>query len=128
MRLLLDTHAFIWYVENDTRLPEATKIRVQSPDNEILLSIASLWEMGIKTSLEKLILKVSIVDITKMIYENGFELLPILPEHIVKNVSLEFYHRDPFDRMIIAQGLTENIEIVSKDEIFDQYNVKRTWG
>jgi PIN domain nuclease of toxin-antitoxin system len=92
-----------------------------------LVSIASLWEISIKTSLNKLILNVSINDIVNLIVENGFEFLPILPGHIIKNNTLEFHHRDPFDRMIIAQGLYEEIVIVGKDEAFDKYHVTRIW-
>ena len=127
MKLLLDTHAFIWYVEDSNKLPEATRETIKSEENTILISIASLWEIAIKTSLEKLTLKVSIEEIVNLIIKNGFELLPILPVHIIKNNILEFHHRDPFDRMIIAQGLSEEIVIVGKDEMFDKYNVTRVW-
>lgn len=127
MKLLLDTHTFIWYVEDDARLPETTKEIIKSEENTILISIASLWEISIKTSLNKLTLKASIEEIINLIMENGFELLPILPSHIIKNNLLEYYHRDPFDRMIIAQGLSEEIVIVGKDEMFDKYDVTRIW-
>ena len=127
MKLLLDTHTFIWYVEDDARLPETTKEIIKSEENTLLISIASLWEISIKTSLNKLTLKASIEEIVNMVMENGFELLPILPGHIIKNNLLEYYHRDPFDRMIIAQVLFEEIVIVGKDEMFDKYGVTRIW-
>jgi PIN domain nuclease of toxin-antitoxin system len=127
MRLLLDTHAFIWYVEDDLKLPATAKSKIKSPDNEVLISTASLWEIGIKTSLNKLTVGSSMAEIFEMIFKNGFEVLPILPSHIVKNNALPFHHRDPFDRMIIAQALVDTMEVVSKDEIFDKYGITRFW-
>jgi len=91
------------------------------------VSIASLWEMTIKMTLGKLHLSCDIKEMTEKIYNNGFEILPILPEHIIKLSTLEYLHRDPFDRIIIAQGLTENMLIVSSDKIFDDYGIKRKW-
>lgn len=127
MELLLDTHVFIWYAENDKSLPKSTKEKIKALDNDILISIVSLWEIGIKTSLKKLTLNGSMADIINLTFENGFKILPLQPDHIIKNNLLEFYHRDPFDRMIIAQALVEDLEIISKDEAFDKYHVRRIW-
>lgn len=127
MKLLLDTHAFIWFVDNDARLPQKTKNQIENINNTIQISIASLWEIAIKISLEKLKISEPLEKIIELIADNGFEILPILPEHIIDISRLEFHHRDPFDRIIIIQGLTENLLIVSKDEIFDKYGVKRIW-
>jgi len=77
--------------------------------------------------LKKLILNKSIEEVIDLVTTNGFEFLPILPKHIITLTTLDFFHRDPFDRMIIAQGLSEKIQIVSKDEIFDKYGIKRIW-
>jgi len=128
MKLLLDTHAFIWFVDNDVRLLHKTKNQIEDINNTILISIASLWEIAIKISLGKLEISESIERIIELIADNGFEILPILPEHIIKISRLEFHHRDPFDRIIIIQGLNENLQIVSKDEIFDKYGVNRIWN
>ena len=127
MRLLLDTHAFIWFVDNDKKLPNNAKIQIENPNNTIFISIASLWEIAIKISLEKLDVSVSIEEMVNLIYENGFEILLILPENIIMISSLDFHHRDPFDRIIITQGLHEQIKIVGKDRVFDKYGIKRIW-
>jgi PIN domain nuclease of toxin-antitoxin system len=127
MRLLIDTHAFIWFVENDKNLPHKIKKELEYSDNTIIVSIASLWEITIKLSLGKLLLTCDIEELIDKLFENGFELMPILPDHIIKLSTLDFIHRDPFDRIIISQGLSENIKIVRSDEVFDNYKVKRLW-
>ena len=127
MRILIDTQAFLWFVENDKQIPVKMKKYLENPENSIIVSIASLWEMTIKMSLGKLFLSCDIKEMTEKIYNNGFEILPILPEHIIKLSTLIYLHRDPFDRIIIAQGLTENMPIVSSDKIFDNYGINRKW-
>ena len=127
MQLLIDTQIFIWFVENDNQLPVSISKELESSKNSIIISIASLWEMAIKISLGKLQLNCSIEKMIDLLYKNGFEILPILPEHIIKLSTLEYYHRDPFDRIIISQGLSEKIPIVTSDETFDAYKVKRIW-
>jgi len=128
MDLLLDTHAFIWFVENDKQLPTKTKNEIEKEANTIFVSMASLWEITIKLSLGKLDVKFSLEKIIKQVAANGFELLPILPEHFLVLNKLEYHHRDPFDRIIIAQGKCEDLAIVSIDAVFDSYKVKRIWG
>lgn len=128
MRVLIDTQAFIWFVENDKQLPAKIKKELEDSDNMIIISIASLWEMTIKITLDKLHLGCDIEEMIDKVYRNGFEILPILPEHIVKLSTLECFHRDPFDRIIISQGLSENLAIVSSDKVFDDYGVKRKWN
>ena len=123
MKLLIDTQSFIWFVENDKQLPLKIKNELEDHNNTIIISIASLWEMAIKMSLGKLNLSCDIEKMIDKLYQNGFEILPILPEHIIKLSTLVYFHRDPFDRIIISQGLTENIPIVSSDDVFDEYNV-----
>ena len=127
MKILLDTQAFIWFVENDKQLPVNIKKDLENRNSLIVISIASLWEMAIKMSLDKLHLSCGIEEMIEKVYNNGFEILPILPEHIIKLSSLKYFHRDPFDRIIIAQGLIENLQIVSSDKIFDEYGVTRKW-
>ncbi len=127
MRILIDTQAFIWFVENDSQLPKTIKKDLENTENTIIVSIASLWEMTIKMTLGKLILSCDIKEMTEKIYSNGFEILPILPEHIIKLSTLDYIHRDPFDRIIIAQGLIENMHIASSDKIFDEYGIIRKW-
>jgi PIN domain nuclease of toxin-antitoxin system len=127
MKVLLDTHAFIWFVEDNAQLPLKSKQIIEKQDNEVFLSIASVWEMAIKIQLGKLNINKSIEEIVELIAINGFQFLPILPNHIIRMSTLNFFHRDPFDRIIIAQGLTESATILSRDAVFDNYEVKRVW-
>jgi len=127
MRILVDTQAFIWFVEDDKQLPAKIKIELEDIDNSIVISIASLWEMAIKMTLGKLQLGCNIEEMIDKVYQNGFEILPILPDHIIKLSKLDYFHRDPFDRIIISQGLSENMVIVSSDKVFDEYSIKRKW-
>jgi len=121
MNLLIDTQSFIWFTEDDAKLP--TKIRdiMNNENNILLLSIASLWEITIKTSIGKLKMQKSIDNVIKNASEEGFEILPIRPDHLLVLSKLEFIHRDPFDRMIIAQGISENIPVISSDGVFKEY-------
>ena len=119
MRILVDTQAFIWFVEDDKQLPAKIKIELEDIDNSIVISIASLWEMTIKLSLGKLQIGCLIEEMIEKVYQNGFEILPILPDPIIKLSKLDYFHRDPFDRIIISQGLSENMVIVSSDKVFD---------
>jgi PIN domain nuclease of toxin-antitoxin system len=128
MNLLLDTHALIWFVEGDDTLPEKVKIILNNEKNTVMISIASLWEMVIKISLDKLTIAHSFEQVLSLIYSNGFEILPILPLHLNTLLDLSFFHRDPFDRILAAQSLAENIVLVSKDEIFDSYRINRIWN
>lgn len=127
MRLLLDTHAFIWFVENDSNLSLTSKTIIQDESNTILLSVVSLWEIVIKVSLKKLEISQNIEGIIRLIPENGFEILPIFPAHLIELSQLQYYHRDPFDRLLVAQARSENVQFVSKDEILDRYKIKRIW-
>lgn len=128
MNILLDTHAFIWFVEDDSRLPEKTKSIIENPKNTIYVSIVSIWEIAIKLSIGKLSISKSIESILENINSNGFELIAILPEDIITLTYLEFYHRDPFDRIIASQSINSKYKLVSIDEIFDKYNVSRIWN
>ena len=128
MKLLLDTHTFIWFVENDKQLPIKSKRLIENSENEIFLSIASLWEIAIKLQLKKLELSVSLEKVMQLAALNGFIFLPILPEHIIALTKLEFFHRDPFDRIIIAQSINEQQTIITKDKVFDDYGIERMWN
>jgi PIN domain nuclease of toxin-antitoxin system len=126
MRQLLDTHTFIWFVMGDPRI--SVSIRVQIENNDNLLSIASIWEMAIKSSIGKLNFGVTFDEfIQHQIIMNGIELLPIKIDHITVVATLPLHHRDPFDRLLIAQSIVENISIVSADKIFDLYPIGRLW-
>ena len=125
--IAVSTHAFIWFVENDENLPPRIRIQIEDLENEIFISIASLWEIAIKTSLGKLEVAIDIPSMISKIETNGFSILPIFPEHTICVSSLPFHHRDPFDRMLIAQTITEKIKLVSKDGAFDDYEVDCIW-
>ena len=130
MRLLLDTHAMYWYIEGDLQLSGTARTLIQDSSNEILVSPASYWEIAIKVSIGKWRLNrpyEDFVDIGRNQY--GFQLLPILPAHTARLIGLGFSsgHKDPFDRLLVAQSLVEQVSIVSGDLALDAYGVTRLW-
>ncbi len=127
MNVIVDTHAIIWYITDDTQLPSASKRVIDDRENACFVSIASLWEIGVKYSLGKLELRAELGKIFQLIFDSGYLLLPITPEHIITNSSLPFHHRDPFDRLIIAQAKQEGMSIISKDQNFQEYGVHLHW-
>ena len=127
MELLLDTHALIWFLNGDKQLPEKSIRLIKNLDFRCHVSVASIWEIAIKLSLKKLELNDSFEEISKNMRQYDIELLPVTFEHIQKLLTLEFHHNDPFDRIIISQGLFEKLTIVTKDEIFSKYKVKTVW-
>jgi len=127
MNLLLDTHVIIWFITDDKKLPRKIDELIKDENNKCFVSIASLWELGVKYSLNRLDIKSSLREIFQIIEDSGFETLPVIPEHIIVNSSLDFHHRDPFDRIIIAQAIAEKLTIVTKDELFEKYKVKLLW-
>lgn len=127
MDLLLDTHAFIWFLNGDNQLPTTLKNLIVDTSNRCFLSIASLWEIAIKSSLGKLQLQGDFAQIASFLNDNDIEVLPITFDHIQRLLQLEFHHRDPFDRMIIAQALAENFTLATKDELFHSYGVTILW-
>ena len=126
MKQLLDTHSFIWFITGNPRISPLVRSQIENNDN--LLSIASLWEIAIKSSIGKLNLKMSIQELAnEQIINNGIELLSITTEHLIVVADLPLHHRDPFDRLIIAQAIVEQIPIVGVDKVFDSYSVRRLW-
>jgi PIN domain nuclease of toxin-antitoxin system len=128
MDLLLDTHGLIWFINGDNLLPKKAVYLIKDIKNKCYVSIASIWEIAIKISLNKLILNGGFEKVAEIIDNNEFEILPISFEHITEIMSLEFHHRDPFDRIIIAQGIVENIPIITKDKFFALYPVSTIWN
>lgn len=127
MRVLLDTHAFIWWFEHDRRLSGSAREAVAEAA-DVFLSIASCWEIAIKVSRNKLTLAKPIERlIPEQLGLNGFQLLPIDLSDIARVATLPFHHRDPFDRLLVAQALGEELTIVSVDPVFKKYGVKRVW-
>jgi PIN domain nuclease of toxin-antitoxin system len=128
MRVLLDTHTFLWFVWQDTRLSASAHALIVDPNNEPLLSPASYWEIAIKVGRNKLRLAEPYdVFMPREIRQNGFDILPIELAHTSVVATLPYYHRDPFDRLLIAQAMVEQIAIVSIDPAFDAYAVSRLW-
>lgn len=128
MRVVIDTHVFLWWVEGDRVLPARARAALADRQNECLLSMASVWELAIKASLGKIRFATSVQRyVTEHIANNGFRLLDIQLHHVGRVESLDFHHSDPFDRLLIAQALEENLPIVTADKIFGKYGLKRIW-
>jgi PIN domain nuclease of toxin-antitoxin system len=132
--LLLDTHAFIWYSENDSKLPESIKIEIETADS-VYISIASLWEIAIKLSIGKLSLRSRSVSFGESNYESievslepaGIILLPISFADTVRVMNLPLHHRDPFDRILITQAINNSLTLVSCDAAFTAYPIQLRW-
>ncbi len=128
MNLLLDTHTFLWFVDGDPELSTRARILIQDPNNEVSLSVASLWEIAIKASLGKLTLAAPYeLLMPYVLTRTGFKLLGISLAHCITLGKLPMHHRDPFDRMIIAQGISEGLALLSKDTRFAQYPATVIW-
>jgi PIN domain nuclease of toxin-antitoxin system len=128
VRLLLDTHALLWFVLADTKLSANARTLVDDPMNDTFVSPASYWEIAIKISVGKYALTEPYEDFMKRAIDgNGFWILPVEWRHTAGLTTLPFHHRDPFDRLLIAQSLAEQIPIISGDPQFDLYGVKRLW-
>jgi PIN domain nuclease of toxin-antitoxin system len=128
MNYLLDTHTFIWFVQDEPELSPRAKELIESPDTECFLSLASIWEISIKVSTGKLNLQEPLGEfLREQLVLNVIDVLPITFEHVTKVRELPFHHRDPFDRLIIAQSLLENLPVIGKDEWFDRYGLTRYW-
>jgi PIN domain nuclease of toxin-antitoxin system len=127
MNFLLDTHTFIWFINGDMSLSDKVIAKIKNVENQCFFSIASIWEIAIKMKLNKLQLKSDFNKITDFCIENEIELLPITFEHLLELNKLDFHHRAPFDRLIIAQGIVEKLTVITKDENFRLYQVKCLW-
>ncbi len=128
MRVLLDTHVLIWLVEGDKNLSNVARSAIEDEDNSLYLSIASLWEITIKLSLGKLDLQLSVDEMVEsFLIPGGIEILQIETSHLSILRNLPLHHRDPFDRMIIAQAKSEKMTLISADGMFDLYGVNLLW-
>jgi PIN domain nuclease of toxin-antitoxin system len=124
--LLLDTHAFIWYSEGDSKLPESIKLEIETADR-VCISIASLWEIAIKLSIGKLSLRSNYELIESSLEPAGIDLLPISFADTVRVMNLPLHHRDPFDRILIAQAINNSLTLVSCDAAFTAYPIQLRW-
>ena len=128
MRVLLDTHVFLWWVEGARSLPAKARAAIVDPDNECLLSVASAWELAIKAGLGKLKLSLPVRRfVVENVAANGFRMLEIGIAHVGRIETLPPHHGDPFDRLLIAQALEEKLPVVTADPVFGKYGVKRIW-
>ncbi|MEM9998511.1 MAG: type II toxin-antitoxin system VapC family toxin [Bacteroidota bacterium] len=128
MTVLLDTHTFLWFIAGHASLSDTARQRIEDPSTERLLSVASLWEMSIKASLGRLQIRLPFPElVTQQVEGNGIRVLGIKPFHLEALRTLPFHHRDPFDRLMIAQALIEGIPILGKDRAFAAYPVTTIW-
>jgi PIN domain nuclease of toxin-antitoxin system len=128
MRLLLDTHALLWWLADDPSLPDSARKLISRASNTVIISAASAWEIATKVRLGKLPGASDLTsDFNGYLLRERFESMPISTEHAVRAGLLPGPHKDPFDRMLIAQAQSEGIPIVSNDAAFDIYKVRRVW-
>lgn len=128
MRYLLDTHTFLWFLADDAQLSSPARDLIADGTNTIVLSVGSLWEIAIKVSLGKLTLSQPYATlIPTQLLQNSVDLLQITVNHAALLAVLPFHHRDPFDRLLIAQALVEQMPIIGTDTVFDSYGVTRLW-
>lgn len=127
MNYLLDTHVLIWFLNGDKALSSKARKAIESENASSFISIASLWEIAIKVSLDRLSIKVPFENLSNEIEKNNFQLLPITFNDTLILSTLPFHHRDPFDRIIISQSMTNDFTVISKDKEFSEYEVKLLW-
>lgn len=126
--MLLDTHALLWFVLGDAQLSATARSSIEDPQNDVLISPAGYWEIAIKINIGKYSLPQPYEEfLQKAIGDNGFLILPIELSHTAALINLPFHHRDPFDRLLIAQAMVERIPVVSADPAFDAYPIARIW-
>ncbi|MCC6300921.1 MAG: type II toxin-antitoxin system VapC family toxin [Anaerolineales bacterium] len=127
MKVLLDTHAFLWWDSEPERLSEDALVLCENPSTTLLLSAASIWEMQIKIQLGKLKIDLPLADVIEQQQENGVEILAVQSSHVLELSNLPFHHKDPFDRLLVAQARVEETAILSADPLIARYSVKVIW-
>lgn len=128
MRVLLDTHALLWFLLADRKLSPSAQAMISNVETVVEISPASYWEIAIKISLGKYALPEPYAQfMERELVDNDFGILPILPRHTSALTDMPFHHRDPFDRLLIAQAMAEGIPLISCDAHFDDYGVTRIW-
>jgi len=127
MKILLDTHALIWWFGNETKLSRRACSIIANQNNTVLVSAAVAWELAIKVNLGKFDALSLATDLPRYTEEEGFEELPISLEQAVRAGLLPLHHRDPFDRLLVAQAQALNVPILSADTVLDQYDIRRLW-
>lgn len=127
MKYLLDTHVLLWHLEYNPTLSQKLSDEIESLANDITISSASLWEITIKLNTGKLTLEEPLDAFIQRIHHAKIDILEITTTHLLTLHSLPMHHRDPFDRLIIAQSLAEQLTLISKDSAFDSYKIGRLW-
>jgi PIN domain nuclease of toxin-antitoxin system len=127
MRFLIDTHVLVWYLDGNSKLPVKVREELNNPENTIVISIASIWELAIKLGLKKINIKNTLPEIEDYIAERDFTMLNISFRHLTALAELLQYHSDPFDRLLIAQAIAEDMTIISADKQFKDYPVNVLW-
>ena len=122
MDYIIDTHILLWFIEGDKRIGKENIEIIESEDNSIFISSASLWEIAIKISIGKLKLSVDFGELEFYLIDKGFEILDFNFLHLKKLINLPFHHQDPFDRMIISQATINDLKIITKDKLFGKYH------
>ncbi len=128
MKLLLDTHTFIWWASNPEQLPKSTLELLKHRENQLWVSLVSIWEIQIKYQLGKLDVRRPLSEVVAQQQANGIILLSMTLEHILELEQLPMHHRDPFDRVLIAQSRVESAALVSRDRVFQQYDCQVIWN
>jgi PIN domain nuclease of toxin-antitoxin system len=127
VRLLIDTQAFLWANDAVEKLSHRAKRAILNPRNECVLSMASCWEMGIKVKRERLKLPFRFEALPDLLAEMHMDMLPISLKHIARIGVLPLFHKDPFDRLLVAQAMEEGLRVVSSDREFNRYGIERVW-
>lgn len=127
MKLLVDTHTALWWLDSPRRLGKTGHGLIADPDNEVLISPVVPWEIALKMNSGKIQANVLVTDFIRVVREQGFTSIQVHPLHAIRSGLLPFYHRDPFDRLLAAQSLEMDVPPISIDAIFDRYGVARIW-
>jgi len=127
MPFLLDTHTFLWFISGDKQLPESVVKKIEDISEPCYISIASFWEIAIKIQIGKLKLEISLEELYRFAEINQIKIISINEKHLVTLLKLGLIHNDPFDRLIIAQAISEKLIVVAKDKEFKKYKVKQQW-
>lgn len=128
MRLLLDTHAFLWFILDEPQLSSAARALIADPRNQIEVSPATYWEIAIKIRLKKYVLPDPFQEfMEREIAINRFSILHVEPRHVAPLTTLPFHHKDPFGRLLVVQAVVEQIPLVSNDSVLDAYPIRRLW-
>ncbi len=127
MKLLLDTHVLIWWVSDAARFSPDVIRAVSAPENEVLISVVSVWEMVVKVGLGKLVVNPNVRESIQQQLDQGIGMLPLLLEHITTLETLPDIHKDPFDRALVAQAIAEQAHLVTNDSMLHDYPVPTSW-